>query len=288
MYNTLSDGYPVKQVNVALKARIFRATTLNLELEIKYKKMGKVKVAAFTISLDGYGAGAYQDLANPMGIGTKELHAWMLSTKMFMKMTGREGGSEGVDNDFAEQSMQGLGAWIMGRNMFGPVRGPWPDEEWKGWWGKNPPYHVPVYVLTQYPRDPVHMEGDTVFHFVTDGIESALAKAKVAAGDKDIRIGGGVSTVRQFLKAGLIDEIHLVVSPVIVGSGENLWEGIDLIKMGFEVKRRWWARMAPTLSWKKNKANTNIEKQLSSLIFACISIFHTSINKAIQTAPISR
>ena len=195
--------------------------------------MSKIKIQGFSISLDGYGAGPGQTLEEPMGTGSEGLHTWMRNTKMFHQMTGREGGSEGPDNEIANASMIGNGAWIMGRNMFGPVRGPWPDDEWKGWWGPEPPYHCPVFVLTHHARAPLEMKGGTTFHFITDGIRSALEKAKKAANGKDIRIGGGVSTVRQFLQAGLIDEIQLTVSPVLLGKGEHLFEGLDLPALGF-------------------------------------------------------
>jgi dihydrofolate reductase len=195
--------------------------------------MSKIKVAGFTVSLDGFGAGPNQDKTNPLGIGGEELHEWMFPTRMFSRMQKKEGGTEGIDNDFAERSMENVGAWIMGRNMFGPIRGEWPDEEWKGWWGTNPPYHVPVYVLTHHPRASITMEGGTVFHFVTEGIESALQKAREAAGTKEIRIGGGVSTVRQYLQAGHIDEMHLAFSPLLLGTGEHFFEGIDLPALGF-------------------------------------------------------
>ncbi len=195
--------------------------------------MGKVKVAAFSVSLDGFGAGPKQDLKNPLGTKGEELHQWMYPTRMFQKMMGKGGGTRGVDNEFAEKSMENIGAWIMGRNMFGPIRGPWPDDEWKGWWGENPPYHVPVYVLTHHERNPIEMKGGTTFHFVTDGIQSALEKAKKVAKGKDIRIGGGTSTIRQFLNAGLIHEMHLAISPVFLGAGEHLFSGIDLPKLGF-------------------------------------------------------
>jgi dihydrofolate reductase len=197
--------------------------------------MGKIKVAAFSVSLDGFGAGPEQSLENPIGKRGHDLHKWMLKTKMFHDMIGKPGGATDVDNDFAMESMQHNGAWIMGRNMFGPIRGAWPNEDWKGWWGPNPPYHVPVYVLTHHARKPLEMEGGNVFHFVTDGIESALKQAKKAAGNKDIRIGGGVSTIRQFLQAGMIDEMHLAFSPVILGEGEALLTGIDLQRLGFKV-----------------------------------------------------
>jgi dihydrofolate reductase len=189
--------------------------------------MSKIKVAAFSVSLDGFGAGPHQSLEDPLGIRGEELHTWM-----FQKKTGSDSGSR-VDNDFVKKSMENIGAWIMGRNMFGPVRGPWPDNEWQGWWGEKPPYHVPVFVLTHHARESFTMNGGTTFHFVTDGIESALEKAKEAANGKDIRIGGGVSTIRQFLEAGYIDEMHLTFSPVFLGSGEHLFSGIDLPALGF-------------------------------------------------------
>lgn len=195
--------------------------------------MSKVKVTAFSVSLDGYGAGIDQSKENPLGKGGEELHEWIFPTKMFQKMYGKGEGTEGTDNDFAEKSFENIGAWIMGRNMFGPIRGPWQDDAWKGWWGENPPYHVPVFILTHYPRKSLRMQGDTVFRFVTDGIESALEKARKAANGKDIRIGGGTSTVRQYLKAGHIDEMHLAFSPVFLGSGEHLFHGIDLPALGF-------------------------------------------------------
>lgn len=195
--------------------------------------MGKVKVIGFSVSLDGFGAGPNQDMDNPIGIRGHEVHNWMFPTRAFQKMIGKDGGTEGIENALIENSFENVGAWIMGRNMFGPVRGQWKDEDWKGWWGENPPYHVPVFVLTHYKRDPIQMKGGTVFHFVTDGIEPALEQAKKAADGKDIRIGGGVSTVRQFLQAGYIDEMRLAFSPVFLGSGEHLFSGIDLPDLGF-------------------------------------------------------
>jgi len=195
--------------------------------------MTKVKVCAFSVSLDGYGAGPDQRKEQPLGKRGEELHEWIFPTKMFQKMYGKGEGTEGVDNDFADKSFENIGAWIMGRNMFGPIRGQWPDDEWKGWWGENPPYHVPVFVLTNHARKPISMKGGTTFHFVTDGIDSALDQARKAAGGKDIRIGGGVSTIRQFLLAGYIDEMHLAVAPVFLGSGENLFAGINLPELGF-------------------------------------------------------
>jgi dihydrofolate reductase len=199
--------------------------------------MSKVRVAAFSVSIDGFGAGPRQDLSNPLGVRGLELHAWFFRTEAFKKMQGQSGGSAGIDNDMAGRSFENVGAWILGRNMFGPVRGPWKDDSWKGWWGKNPPYHFPVFVVTHHARSPLTMEGGTTFHFVTDGVESALAKAKVAANGKEVRIGGGVSVIRQYLLAGLIDEMHLAVSPVLLGEGENLFSGIDLPKLGFAVAR---------------------------------------------------
>jgi dihydrofolate reductase len=195
--------------------------------------MSKIKVAAFSLSLDGFGAGQDQRLESPLGVRGQELHTWMVNTKMFHRMTGKEGGSEGVDNDFAEKSMENIGAWIMGRNMFGPIRGPWPDNEWKGWWGEEPPYHVPVFVLTHHAREPLKMKGGTTFYFITGGIESALEEAKKVANGKDIRIGGGASTIRQCLQAGYIDEMHLVFSPIFLGNGEHLFSGIDISALGF-------------------------------------------------------
>lgn len=200
--------------------------------------MSKVKVAAFSVSLDGFGAGPNQNLENPLGVRGTELHQWFFKTKAFQKMHGGGDGVDGVDNSFAERSFENIGAWIMGRNMFGPIRGPWTNDEWRGWWGENPPYHVPVFVLTHHQREPLVMEGGTTFYFITDGIESALNKAKAAAKGKDIRIGGGVQVVREYLKAGLIDELHLVYSPVFLGSGESLFSGIDIPKLGFSVTEK--------------------------------------------------
>jgi dihydrofolate reductase len=201
--------------------------------------MSKVKVAAFSVSLDGFGAGPNQGLENPIGERGLELHKWAFKTNFFQKMHGNDrGGEEGVDNNFSERSFENVGAWILGRNMFGPIRGPWTNDEWRGWWGENPPYHVPVFVLTHHKREPLVMEGGTTFYFVTDGIESALRQAKAAAKGKDVRIGGGVQTIREYLKAGLIDEMHLVYSPVLLGSGENLFSGIDMVKLGFSVTEK--------------------------------------------------
>lgn len=196
--------------------------------------MSKVRVAAFSISIDGFGTGSEQSLSNPMGNRGMGLHKWFMATRAFRQMHDSSAdGSDGVDNGFAAKSFDNLGAWILGRNMFGPVRGPWPDDSWKGWWGDTPPYHVPVFVLTHYPRAPLTMNGGTTFHFVTDGIDSALAQARQAAAGKDIRIGGGVSTVRQYLLAGHIDELHLALSPVLIGQGEHLFRDIDMPSLGF-------------------------------------------------------
>ena len=197
--------------------------------------MAKVRVAGFSVSLDGYGAGPEQSSENPLGKRGMELHEWAFGTKTFRKMTGKAGGSDGVDEAYAARSMTGFGAFILGRNMFGPVRGAWPDESWKGWWGDNPPYHTPVFVLTHYARAPIEMDGGTVFHFVSDGIEAALDQAKAAAGNLDVKIGGGVSTVRQYLQAGLIDELHFAIAPVVLGRGEAIFYGVDMPGLGFRV-----------------------------------------------------
>ncbi len=200
--------------------------------------MSKVKVACFSVSLDGFGAGVEQSLENPLGKRGSELHNWFYPTKTFRKnVLGKESGSEGIDNSLAEKSFENIGAWIIGRNMFGPVRGEWESTNWKGWWGEEPPYHVPVYVLTHHKREPLVMKGGTTFYFV-DGIESALKKAKEAAKGKDIRIGGGVTTIREFLEAGYIDEMHLAFSPVFLGKGENLFAQIDLHALGFNKIKR--------------------------------------------------
>jgi dihydrofolate reductase len=196
--------------------------------------MSRLRVNCFSISLDGYGAGPDQSLENPLGLGGMGLHGWLFPTRTLQQMLGLDtDGTTGVDDDFAARGSANLGAWILGRNMFGPVRGPWPDEAWKGWWGANPPYHVPVFVLTHHARAPIVMEGGTVFHFVTDGIHAALARAREAAQGKDIRIGGGAATVRQYLRAGLVDEMHVAVSPTLLGRGEALFTGIDLPALGY-------------------------------------------------------
>ncbi|MDQ6629301.1 MAG: dihydrofolate reductase family protein [Pseudomonadota bacterium] len=201
--------------------------------------MSKVRISSFSLSLDGFGAGPDQSLSDPLGKGGLAMHEWAFSTRTFKRMHGgTEGGTTGVDERFAAASMSNVGAWILGRNMFGPVRGPWPDESWKGWWGEEPPYHVPTFVLTHYARPPVEMKGGTTFIFVTEGIHAALEQARAAAGGKDIRIGGGVSTVRQYIEAGLVDEMHLAVSAALLGRGEHFFAGLDLPARGFTVAER--------------------------------------------------
>ena len=199
--------------------------------------MTKLRVHGFSLSIDGYGAGPSQDLQHPLGINGPELFGWFMPTNTWQKMHGGTGES-GVDDETAARGFTNIGAWIMGRNMFGPVRGPWPDESWKGWWGDEPPYHVPTFVLTHHPRAPLEMKGGTVFHFVTDGIESALRQARAAAGGRDVRLGGGVATIRQYLQAGQIDEMHFAVSPVFLGKGEHLFTGIDLPGLGYRVSEK--------------------------------------------------
>jgi dihydrofolate reductase len=198
--------------------------------------MSKLRVASFSVSLDGYGAGPNQSEQNPLGLNGQEVHGWVFPTKTFQTIHGTPGqGTTGIDDDFARRGFENLGAWILGRNMFGPVRGPWPDDQWRGWWGENPPYHVPAFVLTHHARPPLEMEGGTTFHFVTGGIDEALRRAREAAGAADVRLGGGVATIRQYLRAGLVDELHLAVAPVLLGAGENLFEGLDLRAMGYRV-----------------------------------------------------
>jgi len=196
--------------------------------------MTKLRVECFSMSIDGFGAGPNQSLEAPLGVGGMSLHEWVFPTKTFQAMHGKEGGTTGIDNDFAARGFRNIGAWILGRNMFGPIRGPWPDRNWKGWWGDNPPYHTSVFVLTHYPREPLSMDGGTTFYFVTDGIFSALERAKEAANGLDIRIGGGVDTVRQYLRTGLIDEMHIAMAPIFLGSGESLFSGIDMRALGYQ------------------------------------------------------
>ena len=197
----------------------------------------KLRVLCFSVSADGYGAGPDQNLQNPLGARGPEMFDWFFHTRTWQKMHGHADGETGIDDDMAAQSFDNIGAWIMGRNMFGPVRGSWPDESWKGWWGDEPPYHTPVFVLTHHPRPPLQMKGGTVFHFVTDGIHSALKQATQAAGGKDVRLGGGVATIRQYLQAGLIDDLHLVMSPVLMGTGEHLLHGINTHALGYKCER---------------------------------------------------
>jgi dihydrofolate reductase len=197
--------------------------------------MSKLRVHCFAISLDGYGAGPDQNRENPLGAGGVALHEWVFPTRTFQKMLfGKTSGTTGIDDDFAARGVENLGAWILGRNMFGPIRGPWPAESWKGWWGDNPPYHVPVFVLTNHARAPITMEGGTIFHFVTDGIHAALKRATEAANGRDVRLGGGVATIRQYLREGLVDEMHIAMSPVLLGAGEHLFSGIDLPNLGYQ------------------------------------------------------
>jgi len=195
----------------------------------------KLVVRCFSVSADGFGAGPSQDIDNPMGVGGMALHEWVFPTRTFQKMLfGKDEGTTGPDDDFAARGFANIGAWILGRNMFGPVRGPWPDDNWKGWWGDEPPYHCDVFVLTHHARDPIEMKGDTVFHFVTGGIEAALQRAHECAGGRDIRLGGGVSTIRQYLRARLVNELHIAMAPSLLGSGENLFADIDLVKLGYQ------------------------------------------------------
>ncbi|HEV7164067.1 MAG TPA: dihydrofolate reductase family protein [Gammaproteobacteria bacterium] len=197
--------------------------------------MARVRVQGFTVSLDGYGAGPDQDIDNPLGVGGRELHQWLVPTRTFQRaLFGKDGGTTGVDDDFAVSGFQNVGAWILGRNMFAPSRGDWQDTSWKGWWGDNPPYHAPVFILTHYARPPIEMEGGTTFHFITGGIHDALDRAREAAAGMDVRIGGGSDTIRQYLRVGLIDELHIAIAPVLLGRGEPLFEGVDLQALGYE------------------------------------------------------
>ena len=195
--------------------------------------MTKLRIHGFSVSLDGYGAGPGQDLDHPLGVGGTQLHEWVYPTRTFQAMFGSGDGTIGIDDDFAARGFEGIGAWILGRNMFGPPRGPWADDQWKGWWGDNPPYHTPVFVLTHHARPPIEMAGGTIFHFVTDGIHAALQRAQQAAGALDVRLGGGPATIRQYLEAGLVDTMHLAISPVLLGSGESLLADLDLVRLGY-------------------------------------------------------
>jgi dihydrofolate reductase len=198
--------------------------------------MSKLGVRCFSVSVDGYSAGPDQNLANPLGVGGLAVFGWQFATRTHQQMHGGEGGATGLDDDMVREGFENVGAWIMGRNMFGPVRGPWPDDSWKGWWGDDPVYHTPVFVLTHHARAPITMQGGTTFHFVTNGIHAALAQAKEAADGKDVRLGGGVSTVRQYLRAGLVDDMHFVISPALIGSGGRLFQDLDLLALGYELK----------------------------------------------------
>jgi dihydrofolate reductase len=197
------------------------------------KTMQKLRVNNFSISIDGYGAGPDQSRENPLGVGGEALHDWVVATRTFKRLYGGEGGTTGVDDEFAARGFENIGAWILGRNMFGPIRGPWSDDNWKGWWGDSPPYHTPVFILTHYPREPVVMDGGTTFIFVTEGIREALERAFEAADGQDVRLGGGTAVIRQYLQAGLIDELHLVVSPILLGTGEHLFTGLDTVSLGY-------------------------------------------------------
>lgn len=197
--------------------------------------MTRVRVESFTISLDGYGAGPGQGIDNPLGVGGEDLHQWALPTRTFQRLLfGAEDGTTGIDDDFAARGVTGIGAWILGRNMFSPIRGPWPDMNWRGWWGDNPPYHVPVFILTHHARPPVEMEGGTTFHFVTGGVQDALDRTRKAANGMDVRVGGGANTIQQYLRAGLIDEMHVAIAPILLGRGERLFEGVDLRALGYD------------------------------------------------------
>lgn len=200
--------------------------------------MTRLRVESFTLSLDGFGAGPHQSLAHPLGVGGTALHGWAMATRTFQKhVFGSEGGASGLDDDYAARGFDNIGAWILGRNMFGPVRGPWPDDSWRGWWGDNPVYHVPVFVLSHHARAPLVMQGGTTFHFVTEGIDAALAQARAAANGKDVRLGGGVNAIQQYLRQGLVDEMHLAISPVLLGAGERLLDGVDLPALGYACVR---------------------------------------------------
>ena len=199
--------------------------------------MSKLRVMSFSLSLDGFGAGPDQSLGNPLGVDGPKMFEWFMTTRVWRRMQGQEGGDTGVDNSMAEASFENIGAWIMGRNMFGPVRGPWPDESWRGWWGDEPPYRVPVFVLTHHARAPLTMAGGTTFHFVTGGIHAALELARAAAGGRDVRIGGGAATIRQYLQARLVDDLHLAASPVLLGRGEPLFRDLDLRTLGYECEK---------------------------------------------------
>jgi len=233
LFNRMASALGVQGVGAALRGRSHQqcqdaGVTAQME-----NLMTKVKVAGFSVSLDGFAAGTAQTLDHPLGLRGEELFQWFFPTRTFRQMLGKEDGETGLDDRFAQRAMEGFGAFILGRNMFGPVRGEWPDDQWKGWWGDNPPYHAPTFVLTHFPRPPIEMLGGTTFHFVSDGIEDALQKAREAAGAKDVKIGGGVQTVRQYVQAGYVDEIHLAFAPIALGEGESLFSGLDLRALGY-------------------------------------------------------
>jgi dihydrofolate reductase len=215
--------------------------------------MSKLRVQSFSISIDGFGAGPNQSLENPLGIGGHALHEWVFPTKTFQQMFGNNDGTTGIDDDFAARGFSNIGAWILGRNMFGPIRGPWLDANWKGWWGDNPPYHTPVFILTNHARESITMDGGTTFHFVTDSIHNALERATEAANGRDVRLGGGVATIQQYLRAGLIDEMHLAIAPVLLGSGENLFSDIDMPSLGYKCVEHVPTKKATHVVLKKSK-----------------------------------
>jgi len=215
--------------------------------------MSRLRVHCFSVSYDGYSAGPNQDLDNPLGVGGLPVFGWQFATRSFHQMHGQEGGETGLDDDMVARGFDGVGAWIIGRNMFGPIRGPWLDNNWKGWWGDNPVYHVPVFVLTNHVREPITMLGGTTFHFVTDGIHSALDQAKAAANGQDVRLGGGIATLRQYLNAGLVDEMHYVLSPALIGSGERLFDGLNLPRLGYEIKEHVSSPAATHVTLTKNR-----------------------------------
>ncbi len=216
--------------------------------------MSKLRVHSFSISLDGYGAGQNQSRDNPLGVGGEELHDWVIATRTWQRMHGEKGGASGIDDDFFARGIANIGAWIMGRNMFGPIRGAWPDDSWKGWWGTDPPFQTPVFVLTHHAREPIAMEGGTTFHFVTDGIHSALKRASEAAGGKDVLVGGGVSTIQQYLQSKLIDEMHLAVAPILLGTGEPLFADLDLRELGYRCTEHVASKSAIHVMLKKTSA----------------------------------
>jgi dihydrofolate reductase len=229
---TVASGPSVLLKNVRTQAPGYYLLGVNRK---EGMKMTRVRVEGFTISLDGYGAGPNQDIRNPLGVGGTDLHQWLVPTRTFQRtLFGADGGTTGIDDDFAARGFKNVGAWILGRNMFGPIRGSWPDMNWKGWWGDNPPYHVPTFILTHHARPPIQMEGGTTFYFVTGGIHEALDRARDAANGMDVRIGGGPNTIQQYLRTGLIDELHVAISPVLLGGGERLFEGIDVRALGYE------------------------------------------------------